>query len=163
MQVLAGGALGTEVPHAARHDEIGDMARAVVVFREHMRKEAALAAEQEAQRQQAEADKRAALMRMADTIESETSAVLDQVEPANRRDGGDGAGHERIGDAHRRVGGRRGGRGVAGAGHRADRGQRRRATRRVDPRDRRAGRRKPPRWSAAPSPPAARRAPRWRR
>jgi len=79
MQVLAGGALSTEVPDAGRRDEIGDMARAVVVFREHMRKEAALATEQEAQRQQAEADKRAALVRMAETIERDTSAVLDQV------------------------------------------------------------------------------------
>jgi methyl-accepting chemotaxis protein len=79
MQVLAGGALSTEVPHAARRDEIGDMARAVVVFREHMRTEASLAAAQEAEHAQAEADKHAALLRMADTIESETSAVLDQV------------------------------------------------------------------------------------
>jgi len=79
MKVLAGGALSTEVPHATRRDEIGDMARAVMVFREHMRQEAALATEQQAQRQQAEVDKRTALMRMAETIESETAAVLDKV------------------------------------------------------------------------------------
>jgi methyl-accepting chemotaxis protein len=79
MQALASGALDTAVPHATRHDEIGDMARAVVVFREHMQTERALAAAQQAEHVKAAADKHAALLRMADTIETETAAVLDQV------------------------------------------------------------------------------------
>ena len=79
MQALAGGTLDTAIPHASDRNEIGDMARALAVFREHMQAEARLAEEQEAGRRQAEADKRAALLRMADTIESETAAVLDQV------------------------------------------------------------------------------------
>ena len=42
MRELAGGRLDTEVPHTARHDELGEMARAVGVFREHMSKAAEL-------------------------------------------------------------------------------------------------------------------------
>jgi methyl-accepting chemotaxis protein len=84
MQALADGALDTDIPRATRRDEIGEMARAVVVFREHMRAEAALATAQEAERRQAEADKRQALLRMAETIESETATVLQQV---SRRSG----------------------------------------------------------------------------
>ncbi|HUN39731.1 MAG TPA: methyl-accepting chemotaxis protein [Acetobacteraceae bacterium] len=79
MQALAGGALDIAIPHASDRNEIGDMARALAVFREHMQAEARLAAEQETERQQAETDKRAALMRMADTIEHETATVLDRV------------------------------------------------------------------------------------
>ncbi len=42
MRELAGGRLNIDVPHTARRDELGEMARAVGVFREHMTKEADL-------------------------------------------------------------------------------------------------------------------------
>jgi methyl-accepting chemotaxis protein len=79
MRQLAAGTLGVAVPHTDRCDETGDMARAVAIFKQHMQAEASLAAAQQAERHQAAVDKRGALMRMADTIETETGAVLDQV------------------------------------------------------------------------------------
>jgi methyl-accepting chemotaxis protein len=79
MQMLAKGALDTAIPHIARRDEIGDIARAVVVFRAHMQQESTLAAAQSAERRQAEVDKHAALIEMAETIGRETNTVLDQV------------------------------------------------------------------------------------
>jgi methyl-accepting chemotaxis protein len=47
MRELAGGRLDTDIPHTARCDELGEMARAVGVFREHMTKEADLTRQQE--------------------------------------------------------------------------------------------------------------------
>ena len=79
MQRLANGALDTDIPHAVDRNEIGEMARAVVVFREHMKAEAVLAAAQEAERRKAEADKHAALVGMANTIERQMETVLNQV------------------------------------------------------------------------------------
>jgi methyl-accepting chemotaxis protein len=79
MRALAEGRLDTDIPQAGRRDELGEMARAVMVFREHMGNEAQLASEREAERRQAAEEKRAALGRMAETIERETQTVLAQV------------------------------------------------------------------------------------
>ena len=79
MAALSGGELNAPVAGADRHDEIGEMARAVVVFQDHMVSESQLAIEHEAQRQRAEAAKRAALVGMADTIETETGSALRQI------------------------------------------------------------------------------------
>lgn len=79
MDRLAGGDLAVEIAGADRRDEVGDMAGAVLVFKQHMTAEARLATEQEALRDQAEVDKRAALRHMAETIEQETDAALDSV------------------------------------------------------------------------------------
>jgi methyl-accepting chemotaxis protein len=79
MRDLASGTLEVAVPHTGRRDETGAMARAVEVFKQHMQAEASLASAQEAEHRHAEAEKRAALMRMADMIETETGTVLDQV------------------------------------------------------------------------------------
>jgi len=79
MRKLADGALQTEIPYGSRRDELGEMARAVAVFRDHMVEESRLATQQEAEHRQAEADKHAALAGMADRIEQETQSVLDEV------------------------------------------------------------------------------------
>ena len=133
MQALATGALDTAIPHAADRNEIGEMARAVEVFREHMQAEAALAAAQEAERRQAEADKRAALLQMADTIETQTASVLEQV---SHHTGATAATAQDMADSAVRTGSSGGqcrrGRG-AGVGHRGKRGQRGRAACRLDP------------------------------
>ena len=50
MQRLSGGDLGAAIPHAARADEIGDMARAVQVFKQHTEEAERLTAEREAAR-----------------------------------------------------------------------------------------------------------------
>jgi methyl-accepting chemotaxis protein len=79
MRLLAGGNIAIDVPGQGRGDEIGAMAAAVLVFRDHMIKAERLAASQAEERQQAEAEKRAALTRMANTIESETGTALEQM------------------------------------------------------------------------------------
>jgi methyl-accepting chemotaxis protein len=78
MRRLAEGDRTVEVPAQDRGDEIGDMARAVEVFR-HNAIEKQDAAEREEQHHKAVADTSLALRRMAETIESETSAALQQI------------------------------------------------------------------------------------
>jgi methyl-accepting chemotaxis protein len=85
MAALAGGDLDADIVGADRCDEVGDMAGAVRVFKEHMAKELSLAAEQQEQHQRAEAEKRAALVEMADKIEEETSAGLREVSARTAR------------------------------------------------------------------------------
>jgi methyl-accepting chemotaxis protein len=80
MGELAGGALDVVIPHGQRRDELGEMARAVTVFRDHMRKAAQLTRQQEEERRRAEADKRAALVSMAETIEMEMRAAVEEVD-----------------------------------------------------------------------------------
>jgi methyl-accepting chemotaxis protein len=79
MSRLAGGDTNTDVPFATRADEIGAMARAVLVFRDHARDVERLHAAQEAARQQAEQDKHVALVRMAETVETATAEALGQI------------------------------------------------------------------------------------
>jgi len=79
MTQLAKGETSTEIPGIARRDEVGEMAQAVRVFREHMLSAQRLAAEQDAERARAEEAKRGALIGMAETIERETASALDQI------------------------------------------------------------------------------------
>jgi methyl-accepting chemotaxis protein len=76
---LSEGDLAAAVPGQGRRDEIGSMARAVLVFRDHMIAENRLAAEQAEERRQADAAKHAALVDMADRIEASTTAALHEV------------------------------------------------------------------------------------
>jgi methyl-accepting chemotaxis protein len=76
---LSEGDLAVAVPGQGRRDEIGSMAGAVLVFRDHMIAEDRLAAEQAEERRRADAAKRAALVDMADRIESATTAALHEV------------------------------------------------------------------------------------
>lgn len=79
MRRLAGGRLETEVPHATRRDELGEMARAVSVFREHMVTAAGLTRQQEADRDRAAQEKHAALINMAENIETETRLAIEHI------------------------------------------------------------------------------------
>jgi methyl-accepting chemotaxis protein len=79
MSRLAAGQIDSDVPAVERADEIGAMARAVLVFRDHARDVERLNAEQEQNRRQAEEDKCAALVRMAETVESATADALNQI------------------------------------------------------------------------------------
>ena len=78
MRRLAEGDRTVEVPAQDRTDEIGAMARAVEVFKQHVI-ENRLGAERDRERQQAELDKAAALQGMAETIEVETGSALEQI------------------------------------------------------------------------------------
>jgi len=79
MTRLARGELGIAIPAAARRDELGQMAKALLVFKDHMIKEHRLATEQAQAHVRAASEKRAALTGMADTIEAETGAALEQM------------------------------------------------------------------------------------
>jgi methyl-accepting chemotaxis protein len=67
------------VPECDRRDEIGGMARALVVFKDSALAVRRLQSEQADERQRAENEKRAALTGMADKIETETLAALQQI------------------------------------------------------------------------------------
>jgi methyl-accepting chemotaxis protein len=79
MRHSAEGDLSGDVPGVGRGDEVGAMANALLVFKEHMAREKKLAAEQEEQYQRAAAEKQSALTEMADRIEEETSTALREV------------------------------------------------------------------------------------
>lgn len=97
MGALAAGQLGSEMAETARSDEVGDMARAVEIFRSNAReiderRTAALAAErQEIEREQARArdreservradnERRAAMLALADIFEANVRHVVDSV------------------------------------------------------------------------------------
>jgi methyl-accepting chemotaxis protein len=76
MRRLAAHELATEIPGVGRGDEIGGMAAAVQVFKDNMIRADQLTAEQEVARARAEQDKKAAMQRMADQIESETETAV---------------------------------------------------------------------------------------
>lgn len=79
MSRLAKGDTTVEVPSRGRADEIGRMAAAVEVFKQHAVERARLAEMKDEERHQAEAEKRAALVGMADKIEVEITKALDQI------------------------------------------------------------------------------------
>jgi methyl-accepting chemotaxis protein len=78
MERLAKGELSTEIPGIARRDEVGSMADAVRVFKEHMENERLTAAQEQQHRQEA-AEKHAVLLAMVDRIESETTKAISEV------------------------------------------------------------------------------------
>jgi methyl-accepting chemotaxis protein len=78
MGVLSGGDTSVEVPGIGRGDEIGQIAAAVQVFKDNMLEADRLRAAQEEQRVQADLAKQAALVSMAEAIESEMSTALAQ-------------------------------------------------------------------------------------
>ncbi len=82
MTKLAAGDLESEIPARGRHDEIGEMAAAVQVFKDNMRETERMRAEQEALEAKSEADKRAAMDRLADEFEASIRGVVNGVSSA---------------------------------------------------------------------------------
>ena len=83
MTGLAGGNLEIEVPAQANQDEIGDMAKAVQVFKENALEVRQMHAEQEGMKQRAEAEKKAAMNKMADRLEASVRGVVGVVSSAS--------------------------------------------------------------------------------
>jgi methyl-accepting chemotaxis protein len=79
MRQLADGRLEIDIPNAARRDELGDMARAVVVFKDNALAVRRLQSEQTLARERSDAEKRTALGNMAQRIDVETGAALEQI------------------------------------------------------------------------------------
>ncbi len=85
MSVLANGEFNVDVPGLGRRDEIGLMAQAVEVFKEHGLDNERLRSAQEHQREEAEKAKRSALAHMADTVEKELRGAVEQVAVRTRQ------------------------------------------------------------------------------
>ncbi|MFC3226350.1 methyl-accepting chemotaxis protein [Marinibaculum pumilum] len=76
MQRLVDGDLKVEVPAQDRTDEIGDMARAVQVFKENAIEVDRLQTEQEAQKERAEEEKRASIAKLTDDFQSTVGSMI---------------------------------------------------------------------------------------
>ncbi len=76
MSRLAHGDHSVAVPALDRKDDVGDMAAAVQVFKDQMIEGENLRAEQDRIKQQAEADKKAAMRRLADSFEDKVGGVV---------------------------------------------------------------------------------------
>jgi len=82
---LADGEFETDVPFLARGDEIGAMAKAVQVFKDNGIEAERVRRSQEEERHQAEQDKKAALLSMAETVEEETRSSVERVAAQTER------------------------------------------------------------------------------
>jgi len=83
MTRLAGGDLNAEIPAQGRRDEIGAMALAVQVFKDNAIEVRRLEGEQAEAKARAEADKRAALNRLADEFSGSVGEVVDALTSAS--------------------------------------------------------------------------------
>ena len=85
MKRLAQGDFAVVIPHTHHRDEVGDMARTVEVFKANGIENDRLRHDQERQRQDGEAAKRAALVQMAETVERAAHDAVEQVAGHSRR------------------------------------------------------------------------------
>ena len=83
MSGLAGGETSVAVPCADRRDEMGSMARALLVFKENALKVRNMQAEREALEKAAREEKQAAMGRLADEFESAVGEIIDVVSAAS--------------------------------------------------------------------------------
>jgi len=82
MAQLANHNLSVAVPYADRGDEIGAMAKSVAHFKDQLIRVRQLEADQEEQKRRAEADRLAAMRKMADTFEGSVGKVIESVTSA---------------------------------------------------------------------------------
>jgi methyl-accepting chemotaxis protein len=83
MEALASGNTSVEIPANGQRDEVGQMAKAVHVFKVNMIEAERLRAEQEAQKRRAEEEKRASMNKLADDLESTVKGVVGIVSAAS--------------------------------------------------------------------------------
>jgi len=83
MGALAGGDHAVEIPAQSRGDEIGEMAKAVQVFKVNAIEMKRLEAEQAAQKQRAETERKRALNDMADAFEASVRGIVDTLSAAS--------------------------------------------------------------------------------
>ena len=79
MRRLAGGDLGVEVDSVRRRDEIGEMAEAVMVFKRNAQRVDQLQAAQDSAKATAEAERKQAMMAMADKFEAAVVGLVKDV------------------------------------------------------------------------------------
>ena len=79
MKELSGGNKAIEIPATEQQDEVGDMARSVLVFKDNMVANDKLVAEQETQRTRAADDRRKAMHALANRFEQSVGLVVNAV------------------------------------------------------------------------------------
>ncbi len=83
MGTIAEGDTSVDVPCLDRHDEMGAMARALLVFKENAEKVRTMQAEREAVEKAAQAEKIAAMNRLADEFEAKIGEIVETVSSAS--------------------------------------------------------------------------------
>ncbi|GGF48470.1 methyl-accepting chemotaxis protein [Azorhizobium oxalatiphilum] len=79
MQVLASGNLAVDIPNTSRRDEIGAMAKAMLVFKEEMARNAALEAEAKENEHRVAAERRESMLKLADDFERAVGGIIGSV------------------------------------------------------------------------------------
>jgi methyl-accepting chemotaxis protein len=79
MKALAGGDTSAAVPGTNRRDEIGDMAKAVEIFKQNMIEAGRLRDEQEAQKKRSEVERHQMMLALADKFETGVGSVIEHV------------------------------------------------------------------------------------
>ena len=82
MEVLTQGNLNVEVPGVDRADELGAMAQAVQVFKDNLNRVHQLEVDQAAEKERAEADRKMALRKMAESLGTQVGTVVEAVTSA---------------------------------------------------------------------------------
>src|SRR4051812_2428592 len=85
MSEIAEGNTSVAVPCVARRDEMGAMARALLIFKENAERVQSMQAEREALERAACAEKAAAMNRLADNFEAKVGEIVDKVSSASHR------------------------------------------------------------------------------
>ncbi len=80
--LLEKGDTSFEVPYCQRRDEIGELAKALRIFQQTTIDKKRLESEQEAQKRRADAERKAALRKMADSFEAQIGSVVEAVTAA---------------------------------------------------------------------------------
>ncbi|MBR0758567.1 methyl-accepting chemotaxis protein, partial [Bradyrhizobium jicamae] len=83
MGVIADGNLDTEIAYAERRDEIGDMAKALQVFKDNGLRVRRMEAEQKEAERHAAAQRKADMIQLADTFESAVGEIIETVSSAS--------------------------------------------------------------------------------
>jgi methyl-accepting chemotaxis protein len=82
MEALGNGDMTVQVPAVERRDEIGAMARSVQFFKDGLVRIKQLEVDQERQKQQGEAERKQALLQLAEAFEAQVGAVVNTVTSA---------------------------------------------------------------------------------
>jgi methyl-accepting chemotaxis protein len=83
MKRLAEGEKTVDIPGTQQKEEIGDMARAVLVFKDNMIKSDALQAEQERMKTEAEKDRKQEMIQLANAFEAAVGQIVETVSSAS--------------------------------------------------------------------------------
>ena len=83
MSEIAEGNISIDVPSTDNKDEIGDMARALEIFKENTVRTREMEAEQEKQKQRAETEKKQGMQTLANNFESRVQGIINSVASAS--------------------------------------------------------------------------------